>query len=342
MVAEKPSVCKLIGECLSNGRARWKKGQSRAVQTYEFVAWFAPAQTKCRIVATSTIGHVFGLDFGQNKVPDIADLYWDNCKKTIEENTAKNRVVEHLQELASDSEYLALWLDCDKEGENICFEVMSLCGNIARDNVYRAHFSALTEPELRYAFNNLGRPDKLLAQAVDARQELDLKIGCTFTRLMTRTFLQSAIEKFRVREQRCLSYGPCQTPTLWFCAERHKEIETFQRRDFYRPKATVMFGEWPIELDWAEKETFDQRRAQRIEGLATGARQAIFREWRTVQKTAKRPVGLNTVQLLKAASTGLGMSPVQCMKVAEHLYSAGYISYPRTETTKYPHDARSP
>jgi hypothetical protein len=35
----------------------------------------------------------------------------------------------------------------------------------------RAQFSALTEPELKGAFNNLGRPDKLQAQSVDARQD---------------------------------------------------------------------------------------------------------------------------------------------------------------------------
>eukprot|EP00928_Gymnodinium_smaydae_P089617 TRINITY_DN7354_c0_g2_i1.p1 TRINITY_DN7354_c0_g2~~TRINITY_DN7354_c0_g2_i1.p1 ORF type:complete len:1373 (+),score=227.90 TRINITY_DN7354_c0_g2_i1:530-4120(+) len=335
MVAEKPSVCKLIAEYLSGGRMRFRKGQSRAVQTYEFVQWFQPAHQKCRICVTSTIGHVFGLDFGNNRVPDVADMYWDQCKKTIEENTSKNRIVEHLQELAAESEYLALWLDCDKEGENICFEVSSLCASIAPDNVYRAHFSALTQPEIKYAFNNLGRPDKHLAQAVDARQELDLKIGCTFTRMMTRTFLHSAIEKFRLREQKCLSYGPCQTPTLWFCVERHKEIEKFQRQAFYKPKATVKFGEWPLELSWGEDQTFDASRMQTLERKAGSAKQATFKEWRATPKSARRPEGLNTVQLLKAASTGLGMAPAQCMKVAEHLYSSGYISYPRTETTRY-------
>ena len=124
-------------------------------------------------------------------------------KKNIEDSTKKLRIVEHLQELGQEAEYLALWLDCDREGENIGFEVISLVSQwIPYDSVYRANFSALTNAELSHAYNNLGHPDKYQAMSVDARQELDLKIGVAFSRLMTRTYLQMATEKFRLRDQK--------------------------------------------------------------------------------------------------------------------------------------------
>jgi len=55
----------------------------------------------------------------------------------------------------------------------------------------------------------------------------------------------------------------------------------------------------------------------------------------TKKNVKASPVGLNTVQMLRAASSFLKMSPHDAMRVAEKLYTMGYITYPRTETTKY-------
>jgi DNA topoisomerase III len=103
-----------------------------------------------------------------------------------------------------------LWLDCDREGENICFEVMSVCcgehrgesnnnnekssgggggGLIPLKNVFRAKFSALDEGSLKKAYEQCwGKPNKDESDGVDARQELDLKIGVAFTRFQTKFF----------------------------------------------------------------------------------------------------------------------------------------------------------
>ena len=50
----------------------------------------------------------------------------------------------------------------------------------------------------------------------------------------------------------------------------------------------------------------------------------------------KRPLPMNTVEMLKLASKVLGMGPKECTVYAERLYLKGYISYPRTESSAYP------
>ena len=63
-----------------------------------------------------------------------------------------------------------LWLDCDKEGENICFEVYNLVKKNIEPvkgvpTVLRAKFSSLAAADLKKAFNTIkDGPDNLKSQ----------------------------------------------------------------------------------------------------------------------------------------------------------------------------------
>lgn len=49
-----------------------------------------------------------------------------------------------------------------------------------------------------------------------------------------------------------------------------------------------------------------------------------------------RPVAMDTVTLERLASSKLRINAKRAMTIAEKLYTSGFISYPRTETNKFP------
>ncbi|MES1921983.1 DNA topoisomerase 3-alpha, partial [Bonamia ostreae] len=56
----------------------------------------------------------------------------------------KKQIARTLKEEAKNCQKLILWLDCDREGENIAFEVIDIClAANPKLNIKRAKFSAL-------------------------------------------------------------------------------------------------------------------------------------------------------------------------------------------------------
>ncbi|GAB4821904.1 hypothetical protein N2152v2_008950 [Parachlorella kessleri] len=287
---------------------------------------------------TSVIGHVLSIDFPPAyqswENTDPATLF--DAPTVKNEANPKAHVCRHLQGEAKGCDYLVLWLDCDREGENICFEVIDntvrWMSRVAGQQVFRARFSAISAPEIKGAMAALGEPNRNESLAVDARQELDLKVGVAFTRFQTR-FFQG---KYGNLDASVISYGPCQTPTLNFCVERHQALVAFQPEPFWVVRPVVAKAGQRPALEWGRGRVFDAEVGAVFQRLVHEARQLRVTEVSEKEERRQRPPGLNTVELLKTASSSLGMGPAHAMQMAERLYTQGYLSYPRTESSAYP------
>ncbi|KAJ7957287.1 DNA topoisomerase [Quillaja saponaria] len=332
MVAEKPSIALSIASVLSRGQMYTRRGST---EVHEFGGMFLGFHAQFKV--TSVIGHIFSVDFPVKyqdwTATDPLDLFQAPVIKN--ESNPKAHICRHLNQEARGCGHLVLWLDCDREGENICFEVIESSGfsvNEARKRVYRARFSSVTEKDILKAMDNLVEPNRYEALAVDARQEIDLKVGVAFTRFQT-SYFQG---KYGNLDSRVISYGPCQTPTLGFCVQRYFQINTFKPEKFWTLHPYIMEKGYELQLEWGRNKLFDKDVTVMFEKRVSEDGILEVTEISEKQESKSRPSGLNTVNLLKVASSALGFGPQMAMQLAERLYTQGFISYPRTESTAYP------
>ncbi|XP_046559637.1 DNA topoisomerase 3-beta-1-like [Haliotis rubra] len=337
MVAEKPSLAQSLAKILSNGAMNSRKGMNGACSVHEYRGKFNGDTVFFKM--TSVCGHVMSCDFmgkynNWDKV-DPVELFQAPIQK--KEATPNLHMPAFLRKEGQGADYLVLWLDCDKEGENICFEVIDcvepMMNRTHAQQIFRAKFSAITDTDIKRAMQNLGEPNKNEALSVDARQELDLRIGCAFTRFQTK-FFQG---KYGDLDSTLISYGPCQTPTLGFCVERHDKILSFKPEAYWVIDVQVTHPDGKeLKLEWDRVRIFDKEVAQMFVNMIKSSDGARVLGVVTKEKSKARPIALNTVEMLRVGSSGLGMGPHHVMQIAERLYTQGYISYPRTETTHYP------
>lgn len=279
----------------------------------------APHAKKVTHKVTSVAGHVFSVDFPQEfqswDSVDPAELFGAPIKR----KPCQGSVVKHLQTEAKGVDFICLWLDCDREGENIAFEVLDCCMHLMRggggvvhyDRVYRAYFSAINPSDILKAYNALGKPDKNQALSVDARQELDLKVGVAFSRFQTR-FFQG---RYGDLDSSVLSYGPCQTPTMGFVVQRHVDIETFKPEPYWVLELGILKRGRQLRALWESGRSFQKAKTEALVQKAFEENPtAVVTNVVIKDKKQGRPVPLNTVGLLKACSKALGIGPHQAMQ----------------------------
>lgn len=184
------------------------------------------------------------------------------------------------------------------------------------------------------ASQNPIRLDEAQANAVSARMELDLRLGAAFTRMQTLA-LQNMIPIQGEERGPLISYGSCQFPTLGFVVDRYLRVRNFVPEPFWFIKIMHRKDDIEVKFNWRRGHLFDRMAVTIIFEKCLTSKAA--RVMKMAKKPTKKwkPLPLTTVELQKNGSRFLRMTSQEVMKVAEELYTKGWISYPRTETDQF-------
>ena len=91
-----------------------------------------------------------------------------------------------------------------------------------------------------------------------------------------------------------------------------------------------------VEFIWDRKQLFDQSVAEAFYDKVRQNSQALVLSVQGSEKSRWRPLPLSTIEFQKLASRKLKIPSHRAMEIAEKLYTKGFISYPRTETDRFP------
>jgi len=324
IVTEKENAARRIADILSEGAAEATRRDG--VNVYRWGA--------TRVVGLS--GHVVGLDFP----PEYEN--WRDVEPVelvdapvVTEPTQEN-IVGVLQDLAGRADEVVIATDYDREGELIGKEAHELVTAEFDGPVERVRFSSITDREVREAFANPDDLDFDLAAAGEARQIIDLVWGAALTRFLSLSARQFGDD--------FISVGRVQSPTLKLIVDREREIQAFDPETYWELFATLskegeaFEAQFFYDDDGSEAERVrDGDRAESVHERLQAAATARVTGVRRRTRTDNPPDPLDTTAFISAAGS-LGYSAQRAMSLAEELYTAGYITYPRTDNTVYPED----
>ncbi len=319
MICEKNNAASRIAYLLSNGKLDRKY--------YFKIPYFEFRREKDSYVVMGLRGHVVEYDYPDeynswSKV-DEEDLIQ---VEPVKEVTA-GRIVSLLKKQVEGAHRVIVATDYDREGELIGLEAVRILQEKEPDiEIKRATFSSLSKPEIESAFSSLKDLDVKLAESAESRQIIDLAWGAVLTRFLSKTSGQYG--------KNFISAGRVQSPTLALIVDRDEEIENFEPEAYWLIDA-LLEKDFEFKARHEEGRIWEAEKAESIYEKIEDASSATVLSFEEKEKKLWPLPPFNTTQFISDA-TKLDMTPAQAMKTAEDLYTAGWISYPRTENTVYP------
>ncbi len=324
IVTEKFNAAVRIATILSDGKAKRSSVDGATV--------FSWAQGDDHYQVVGLRGHILNLDYPEAlndwQRTDLKELIWAEPQKVV----TAGKIAAALKTLGSQADEVVIATDFDREGELIGVEALDIIRSTnPKLIVKRARFSALTKWDIERAFGELAEVDFPLAASAESRQSLDLAWGAVLTRFLSLASKQVGKD--------FLSVGRVQSPTLALIVDREREIEDFVPEDYWtlHAKFSKLVDGTAVQFDadhehgpfWAHRE------AEAAKAQAERAAKGRVLEYIQNEREEYPPPPFSTTMFVSEANR-LGFSASAAMKIAEDLYQAGYISYPRTDNTVYP------
>lgn len=269
----------------------------------------------------------------------------NNFEPTYAISPDKKKVISKLKTALKTATSVVLATDPDREGEAIAwhlFEVLTEKSKASSDKFVRASFHEITKQAVLKALENPGKIDMSLVNAQQARRIVDRLVGYQVSPVLWKKI------------RRGLSAGRVQSVALRLIVEREREILAFIPEEFWEvdvalsteaitaSKSLFVDGAIPEQLPenyvlaratTVNGKAFSPTSAEDVAPLRTVLPTAVYRVTEVEQKQRKRqsvpPFSTSTLQ--QAASSRLGYSSKNTMRIAQQLYEEGLITYHRTD-----------
>ncbi|MFA6888050.1 MAG: DNA topoisomerase I [Candidatus Woesearchaeota archaeon] len=329
IITEKPSAAKKIAESLADGKPL-KKTDGK-------VTYWEVTHGKFDLVIAPAVGHLYTLTEKEKKgwTYPVFDVKWVESSEVGKDAAHTKAYVKTLKKLAKPATAFILATDYDIEGDVIGFNILKFACNNKQDIAKRMKYSTLTRDELRDSFDN---SEKTInwgqTNAGLTRHELDWYYGINLSRALSLAVKTAG--SFKV-----LSSGRVQGPTLKVVVDREKEITNFKSEPFWQIelrgsiKDTQTHKDAIIEAWHKEDKITDEKRAKEIIQNTKGKSAVIADiQKREFQQAPPTPFDLTTLQT--ESYRCLKYQPKRTLEIAQELYLAGLISYPRTSSQQLP------
>jgi DNA topoisomerase-1 len=262
-------------------------------------------------------GHFRAID-GLNSI-DTKDTFEPRFS-IIEE---KKGHVEQMKKIISgfSSSNIFLATDDDREGEAIAWHIC-MQFDLPIDTTKRVLFHEVTKDAIQSCIKTPTIVNMNLVHAQHARQVLDILVGYKISPSLWKYLYNN--------KENSLSAGRCQTPALRLVYENHQT-----RTDIVEEKYKISASFFTKKLLFHLNNVFESQTnvLEFLELSKKHEHKISVGEYK--KSTREPPKPFHTSRLLQVSSNVLHMSPKDTMNVCQKLYQGGFITYMRTESTKY-------